>query len=173
MLSQINDSREINQIMLHTQNIFKRFLNFLNIKEHPAKKHIDRRLIFRIRIFYVIGIILAGLMLYDVFEDIIDIELSLGGFLLGLFIGVIATRMFIIHWHEERAKVVSRFDTIGIIIMLLYVTFSISRAWVFGHWIHGSVLTAFTYNILTGIMIGRIVGMRLKIKRILSEQSLN
>jgi len=72
--------------------------------------------------------------------------------------------MFIIHWHDERAKVVSRFDTIGIFVMLLYVAFSVSRTWLFGHWIHGSVLTAFTYSILAGVMIGRIIGMRLKIK---------
>jgi len=151
-------------------NFFKKILNSLNIKEHPAKKHIDRKLIFRIRIFYVIGIILTGLMLYDVLEGIIGVELSLGGFLLGLFLGFIATRMFIIHWHEESAKVVSRFDTFGIIIMLFYMAFSVSRAWLFGHWIHGSILTAFTYSILAGIMIGRIVGMRLKIKNILSKQ---
>ena len=155
---------------MENRNFFRKILNSLNIKEHPAKKHIDRKLIFRIRIFYVIGIILTGLMLYDVLEGIIGIELSLSGFILGLFLGFIATRMFIIHWHEERAKVVSRFDTIGIIIMLLYVAFSASRTWLFGHWIHGSILTAFTYSILAGIMIGRIVGMRLKIKNILSEK---
>ncbi len=145
----------------------------MNIKEHPGKKHIDRKLIFRIRIFYVIGIILTGLMLYDILEGIIGIELSFGGFLLGLFIGFIATRMFMIHWHEEKAKVVSRFDTIGIVIMLFFGAFSVSRAWLFGHWIHGSVLTAFTYTILAGIMIGRIAGMRIKIKSILSKQSLD
>ena len=155
---------------MENRNFFRKILNSLNIKEHPAKKHIDRKLIFRIRIFYVIGIILTGLMLYDVLEGIIGIELSLGGFLLGLFLGFIATRMFMIHWHEERAKVVSRLDTIGIIIMLFYVAFSVSRAWLFGHWIHGSALTAFTYSILAGIMIGRIAGMRLKIKNILSKQ---
>jgi hypothetical protein len=151
-------------------NFFEKILNFLNIKEHPAKKYIDRKLIFRIRIFYVIGIILIGFMLYDVLEGIIGIELSLGGFLLGLFFGFIATRMFIIHWHEERAKVVSRFDAIGIIIMLFYMAFSASRTWLFGHWIHGYILTAFTYSILAGIMTGRIAGMRLKIKNILSKQ---
>ena len=64
----------------------------MNIKEHPAKKHMDRKLIFRIRIFYVIAIFLTGLMLYDVLEGIIGFELSFGGFLLGLFLGFIATR---------------------------------------------------------------------------------
>lgn len=159
--------------MSHSKNVVKKVLNFLNIKEHPAKKHIDRKLIFRIRVFYVIVTILTGFMLYDVLEGIIGIELSLGGFLLGLFLGFVATRMFIIHWHEERAKVVSRFDTIGIIVMLLYVAFSVSRTWLFGHWIQGSVLTAFTYSILAGVMMGRIVGMRLKIKNILSEQCIS
>lgn len=151
----------------------KKVLYFLNIKENPAKKHIDRKLIFRIRIFYVIGIILTGLMLYEVLEGIIGIELSIGGFLVGLFLGFIATRMFIIHWHEEKAKVVSRFDSIGIVVMLLYVAFSASRTWLFGHWIQGSILTAFTYSILAGVMIGRLVGMRLKIKNILSEQCIS
>src|SRR5659263_483548 len=79
----------------------KKILNFLNIKEHPAKKHIDRKLIFRIRMFYVIGILLTGLMLYEVLDGFIGIELALGGFLLGLFLGFIATRMFIIHWQLE------------------------------------------------------------------------
>jgi hypothetical protein len=109
-------------------------------------------------------------MLYEVLEGIIGLELALGGFLLGLFLGFIATRMFIIHWHDEKAKVVSRFDTLGIFVLLLYVAFSTSKAWLFGHWINGSVLTAFTYSILAGVIIGRIVGMRLKIKNILSEQ---
>jgi len=60
---------------------------------------------------------MTGLMLYEVLEGIISIELALGGFLLGLFLGLIATRMFIIHWHEERSKVVSHFDTIGIFVI--------------------------------------------------------
>src|SRR5659263_752415 len=99
----------------------KKVLNFLNIKEHPAKKHIDRKLIFRIRMFYMIAIILTGLMLYEVLEGIIGVELSFAGFLLGLFIGFVATRMFIIHWHEERAKVVSLFDTFGIFVVFLVI----------------------------------------------------
>jgi hypothetical protein len=28
--------------MLHTQNVFKKISNFLNIKEHPAKIHIQK-----------------------------------------------------------------------------------------------------------------------------------
>ncbi len=47
------------------------------------------------------------------------------------------------------------------------------KFWLFEHWIHGSIFTAFTYSILAGVMIGRILGMRLKIKNILSEQSIS
>jgi hypothetical protein len=65
------------------------------------------------------------------------------------------------------------FDTLGFFVLLLYMAFSVSRTWLFGHWIHGSVLTAFTYSILAGVMLGRIVGMRLKIKNILAEQSIS
>lgn len=151
--------------MLHTKDFIKNILNFLNNKEHPVEKHIDRKLNFRIRIFYMIGIILTELMLFEVLKGIIGIGLSLIGFLFGLFLGFIATRLFIIHWHEKRAKFVSHLDTIFIIVMLLYVAFSVSRTSVFGQWIHGSVLTAFAYSILAGIIIGRIVGMRLKIKK--------
>ncbi|MCX9081381.1 MAG: hypothetical protein OIN83_04220 [Candidatus Methanoperedens sp.] len=115
----------------------------------------------------MIGIILTELMLFEVLKGIIGIGLSLIGFLLGLLLGFIATRMFIIHWHEEKAKFVSRFDTICIIVMLIYVAFSASRTSLFGNLIHGSVLTAFAYSILAGIMIGRIVGMRLNKRTVL------
>lgn len=150
----------------------KKFFDILKLEDHPSKMHIDRKLIFRLRIFLVIVLVLTCLMLYDVLQGIIDIQLAFGGFLLGLFLGFIASRMFIIHWHEDNAKVVSRLDAIGVTILLFYMVISLSRTWIFEHWIHGSTLTAFTFSILAGIMLGRLLGMLFKIRTILLDRGI-
>ncbi|MFH1048751.1 MAG: hypothetical protein V1732_03750 [Patescibacteria group bacterium] len=151
----------------------KKYLKIPKINEHHLKKHIDRKLFNRLRIFFVIVVILVGLMLYDVFEGILGVNLAFGGFIPGLLIGFFASRIFLIHWHEESAKVVSRMDAIGVIILLCYIFFALSRAWIFEHWIHGAALTAFTFSIMGGIMLGRLLGMRLNIKKILSDRGIS
>jgi hypothetical protein len=158
--------------MQNGKSLQKIFSIFWKMKDHPAKKHIDRKLIFRLWIFFGIVLVLTGLVLYDVIQGIIDIELAFGGFLLGLFLGYITSRIFIIHWHEDNAKVVSRLDAIGATILLIYMAISLSRTWIFEHWIHGSMLTAFTFSILAGIMLGRLLGMLLKIRTILLDRGI-
>ncbi len=151
----------------------KKYFKIPKTKEHHLKKHIDRKLFNRLRIFFVIVMVLSGLMLYDILKGILGIELSLGGFILGLLPGFIASRMFFIYWHEENAKVVSRLDAIGIVILLLYVAFALSRKWILGHWLSGAALTAFTFSILAGIMLGRLLGMRLNIRKVLSDRGIS
>lgn len=151
----------------------KKYLKIPKIKEHHPKKHIDRKLYNRLKIFVIIVIILASLMLYDVREGILSVHLALGGFVLGIAIGFFVSRMFLIHWHEESAKVASRMDAIGVVILLGYLSFAFSRSWIFAHWIHGVALTAFTFSILAGIMLGRLLGMRLNIRKVLSSRGIS
>ena len=153
-------------------NRIKKYLQIPKRKEHHLEKHIDRKLYNRLRIFFVIVIILVGLIIYDVLGGVLNIGLALGGFALGLVVGFFASRMFLIHWHEENAKVVSRIDEIGFVVMLLYIFFALSINWIFGHWFHGAVLTAFTFSILAGVMLGRLLGMRLNVRKVLSDRGI-
>ncbi|MES2930717.1 MAG: hypothetical protein V4665_02955 [Patescibacteria group bacterium] len=146
--------------------------NILKGRNEFAKKHIDKSLRRRLNMFIVIFVALLGFILYDVVTHDFNPFLIIGGFVFGLAVGYAAGRMFHISWHEETAKVVARLDRIGIIILILYIGFSIARRWIFGLWLHGPVLTAFTFTFATGAILGRIMMMSKNIKSVLSGQGI-
>ena len=110
---------------------------------------------------------MLGVIIYDLFQNTISFPLAVIAIGIGVLIGLVAGRMFKIHWHEEKNKVVSRLDELGIVILILYIGFAIFRGRIFGSWIHGSVLTAFTFAFFSGTMFGRFMTMGFKIRSIL------
>lgn len=105
--------------------------------------------------------------MYNYFINPLLIVLGImGGFVIGSVVG----RYSNIHWHEETSKVVSKIDKISIIILILYITFSFSKKWFFGHWIHGPALSALSFSIAAGVMAGRILTIRKQIRGILIER---
>lgn len=137
-----------------------------------AGKHLDRKLIFRLRIFVLIFMIMLGIITYDVFQHTIGIALAGGGLLLGVMIGFVAGRMYAVKWHEQANKVITQIDEIGVAILILYIAFSIFKGLIFGHWIHGPTLTAFTFSITCGVMLGRLFTIVRSIKNVLSDRGI-
>lgn len=122
-------------------------------------------------VFFIITSVLSIIVFYDIFEGYISTLLACGGFALGVVIGLLAGRMFVIFWHPETGKVVSRLDKIGVVILVLYILLEAGRKWVFGHWLHGAELNAFGLSILTGLLLGRLLSMAMKIKKILVAEN--
>ncbi len=137
-----------------------------------ARKHLDRKLIFRLRIFVLIFMIMLGITAYDIFRQRIDFVLAGGGLLLGTMIGFVAGRMFVTKWHEQANKMVARIDEVGVAVLILYVLFSVFRNRIFGHWLHGPILTAFTFSVIGGVMLGRLLTTIRSIKNILSTRGI-
>jgi len=134
------------------------------------KEYIDAKLIRRLKILVLILVVMAGVVVYEIFISNINIFLATGGLFLGFVIGLIAGRMFSIEWHEESSKVVGRLDALGIAVLVLYILFSIARHWIFAHWLTGAVLSAFTFTFIEGAMLGRVMSLRFSIKKVLTEQ---
>lgn len=132
-----------------------------------VKRHIDRKLIFRIRIFILIFLTMMGITVYDALQHRIGILLAFGGIILGVIIGFIANRIFSTKWHPEASKVVTHIDELGVIILIVYITFSFFKKWIFSHWLYGPTLTAFTFSLLGGIMLGRLLGTIRNVKNTL------
>ena len=148
----------------------------MRVKRHDrraiTRKHLDRKLIFRLRIFALVFMIMFGILAYDIFQNTISFVLAGGGLLLGIVIGFIAGRMFVTKWHEQANKVVAQIDEVGVGVLILYVLFSVFRNRIFGHWLHGPTLTAFTFSIIGGVMLGRLLTTIRSIKNILSERAI-
>jgi hypothetical protein len=138
--------------------------------ESDKTKHVDSKLIRRVRILVAILIVMTGILIYEVYISRIPAMLLILGIVSGVAIGFIAGRMFSIEWHVEKRKVIGRLDRLGIVVLVLYIAFSIARHFIFEYWLKGAVLSAFTISFVEGAMLGRILSMRLNIKRVLVDQ---
>lgn len=144
--------------------------NFKERRSH-AKQYIDKKLLMRTRIFCVMVVVMLGVVIVSMVETHINTWLAFVGIAGGFIIGLIAGRMFDIRWHPEASQVVGRLDRLGLVILILYIVFSISRNWIFGHWIHGPTLTSFTLAFVLGAILGRVTTTIKNIKKVLSEKA--
>ena len=99
----------------------------------------------------------------------INFLLAAGGFAAGTLIGAGLSRMFKIYWHPEQAKVISRLDALGILLLIIYIAVDIEKSWIFGHWLTGPTLSAFGLIFLTGLLLGRFLGTGFRINKILTK----
>lgn len=135
-------------------------------------KHIDKKLKFRLRIYFAISIILLGIVLFEVLTGRVSIVLALIGLLVGTAVGIIAARMFLFSWDKDAKKVISRLDIVGGLILAVYIVTAIFRGRIIGHFVQGSYVTGTSLSVVTGIMIGRVFGTGQKIVTILKEKNL-
>lgn len=132
------------------------------------RKNVDKKLLIRQGIFFVIISILMVISIVNVFKEKIGIILAISGFLLALAFGLALSRMFRIFWHEEQEKVVSQLDKLGTILLIVYMGAELGRKFVFQYWLSGAELNAFGLVILTGLLLGRFLGTTMQIKNILT-----
>jgi hypothetical protein len=132
------------------------------------RENVSKRLMIRQSIFFVIVSILAVISVVNVIREKIGVNLTIGGFLLALTIGLALSRMFRIFWHDEQEKVVSQLDVLGTILLIVYMCAEVGRKYIFQYWLSGAELNAFGLVILTGLLLGRFLGTAIQIRNVLS-----
>jgi hypothetical protein len=88
----------------------------------------------------------------------------------GIVVGIVSARMFHISWNKDAKKIVSRLDEYGVIILVLYILFELKREWIVSNFVQGAIIGPTSFSLLTGIMIGRVLGTRGRIVQVLREQ---
>ena len=135
-----------------------------------TRRHVNKKLIFKLRRLAIVFIIVPAVIFYNLIQGILHPFLALIGISIGFIIGTIVGRFSNIHWHEETGKVISTWNRITVSILILYLAFAFSKKWIFGHWIHGPALSAFSFSVATGVLTGRIISIRKQIREILRER---
>lgn len=138
---------------------------------HHHVQHIDKKLTFRLRIYFLISLILIGVTIYEIVSGVVPVLFALIGIGIGIFLGIITARMFHLSWSHDAKKIVSQLDIFGGVILVLYIIFAIFRSRLIGYFIHGTAIGGVSMAIVTGIMIGRVLGTRGRIIQILKEQN--
>lgn len=144
----------------------------------PAKSlrhhahHIDKRLRFRLRLYFFISLILVGILIFNVGRGSLRLDFGIIALLIGIGLGIMTSRMFHISWNDDAKKVVSRLDLFGIIILIGYIAFEIFREKIVAYITHDFQVGTIGFAVLAGIMFGRFWGTRGKIVQILREQEI-
>ena len=139
-----------------------------SLRDHSY--HLDKRLRFRLRLYFLIAVILIGILVYNIARGALRLDYGVFGLGAGIGIGIISSRMFHTSWNKDAKKVVSRLDTFGIGILLLYIVFEISRERIVAYFTHDVQVGTVGFAVLAGIMFGRVIGTRGKIIEVLKKQ---
>ena len=132
------------------------------------RDHVERKLLFRLRIFAVIALVMLIAVAVSTWRSQIDPWWTFGSLIGGTLVGLFVSRMFRLSWDEAGSAVVGRIDWVGGVILALYLVFALGRTWLFGHWLEGATLAAVTLSLSAGVMVGRVLGMRRGVRKILS-----
>lgn len=140
----------------------------MSSKRQVVREHIDRKLLIRLRIYSLIFLAMLGVVVWDVARTNIGILLALLGLIVGMLLGSLASRMYRLSWDETSSKVIARIDWLGFVILVLYIAFAVFRNRLFGYWLQGAALGAFSFSVIAGLMLGRVAGTVRGIRRVLA-----
>lgn len=131
--------------------------------------HVSHGLRLRLALFILFAGAVLGIVIYDTIRDGVSFILSLGGISIGMLFGFILSRIYKIYWHEDSQKVIFKMDILGGILLVLYILFELYRESIVSEFIHGSIVVTLSVAIVAGMSIGRVLGIRRKIRKVVEE----
>ena len=145
------------------------------IRKHRAfgAKHIDKKLLKRMMVYFIMSLVIFTIMIYEVVIWSAPVWIVFIAVVIWLLLGSVTHRIFRISWHEDEKKVISRIDRTGIIILVIYILFSIFRGKIIAYFFQWSAVLAITMSLVFGLMAGRVYGMRKRIMAVLQEQGIS
>jgi len=137
-----------------------------------AKDFVERKLLRRLKLFFVLFALLIVVIFYEIGRHHINASTSIGAIMLGMLFGAIFVRRKRIYWEEETSRVIARMDSIGVILLVLYIAVAVIRHLLLDRWIHGKQFIGFSFSVAAGTMFGRLLSMRSQIRQILKEKNI-
>jgi Kef-type K+ transport system membrane component KefB len=120
----------------------------------------NSRLIRRLRIYLIIMLVVFAAIGVEVLAGRFGIPFVLIGVLIGLVIGITVSRSYRLSWGVETNKVISHIDWIGAALLVCYLVFIFTKSYFLGFYVQGAALFAIILGITAATMLGRILGTR-------------
>jgi hypothetical protein len=130
---------------------------------------ISTRLRSRLILFLVIAVALVVFAIYEVIIGDMDLLTGVLTLLVGAVFGFIYGRLIRVRWNEDEEKIITRMDTVGFIIIAIYLILSYFRETLLAHFFSGTELTAIGVTLAGGILIGRFFGVHVSLMRLIRE----
>ncbi|MGA7075981.1 MAG: hypothetical protein WBZ42_05480 [Halobacteriota archaeon] len=141
-------------------------------KEQPKHQYIEARLIRRLRIYLIVMLVVFAAIVIEVLEGRFGIQWAFIGVLIGLVVGIIVSRSYHLSWDVETHNVIGRIDWIGSVLLVCYLVFLFNKSYFLGFYVQGAPLFAIILGTTAGTMLGRILGTRHGINKLLKTLNL-
>jgi hypothetical protein len=132
-----------------------------------VNEHIPKALQNRVRIYLLIALIIVCAIMYRLFVDKEDALYALLAFALGAGVGIVVSRMYKIWWDTDAAKVASRLDIYGVILLVAYVIFEITGEHYIRQIFAGPMILTMILALSGGAVLGRGIGIGRKMLSVL------
>jgi hypothetical protein len=128
--------------------------------------------------YLIVTIVIFAAIVIEVLAGRFGLALALIGVCIGLLVGIIVSRSYRLSWDEETNNVIGRIDWIGAILLVCYLVFVFTKSYFAGFYVQGAALFAVVLGITAGTMLGRVLGTRRGINKLLKtletyRQSMN
>ena len=123
-------------------------------------------------IFIFLFFLFVFLTIQHYIHDNIPLKLSFLAFFIGIILGVALSRIQNISWDNNRKQIIKNFDLFGELLLFFLILFNIFKNDIVHKFIHLNHISAIVYALNAGLMLGRILRIRLQIKKILLDRQL-
>ncbi|HVZ75832.1 MAG TPA: hypothetical protein VG934_00995 [Candidatus Paceibacterota bacterium] len=137
-------------------------------REH-LDRHVHSRLRNRVRLYLGISAAIIIAIIYRVIVHGGGVWYPLAVLVIGIVVGSLLSRMYITSWDEDSAKVVSRMDIYGGILLGCYIVFEIAGEHFIRQWFAGPEVLTIILALAGGAVLGRGVGMARNMLAVLRE----
>jgi hypothetical protein len=136
-----------------------------------AQYTVNKSLKLRLWLYFFMVVVELGLSIFHVFEDNVFILFPIVALALGILIGSLLSKAFHISWDHEAQEVITRWDTYGVIILLVSAVLEYFKETLVGYFIDGTPVVAISFALIAGIMFGRVLGMSGKVAKVIKENN--
>jgi hypothetical protein len=138
-------------------------------KRYNPEKHLDSKLRTRLTLYYFITLALIVIVILHILIDHVQTYWPLLGLGIGAALGAGISRMFHITWDKGAKQAISQMDAFGVLILISYIVFEFYRDEIIERFIQGPAVVATSFAVIAGVMLGRLIGMRGKIREVVTE----
>lgn len=133
---------------------------------------VHKRIKWAFGLYLAISLIMLWVLVYKTIYTEIGANVAVVGVLVGVVIGILLSRMLKIYWSDSAGKVLSRIDTFGLIVLILFFAFDFFHPKLVGLFVYGEDFPLACFAILTGVVYGRVLGFRGSIYRVLKQKAM-
>lgn len=130
-----------------------------NLSREHFGTHVNPKLRRNIYTYLGISVVILVVILYRIISAGSSFHYPLLSFAVGLIVGIIVSRMYVISWDKDAEHVIHRMDAYGVVFLVAYILFEVASHYFIEHWLTGPLVSTVILSSIGGALLGRGLGM--------------